>query len=125
MVAQWVSALAYYFIQNYISTSYDICLCVVEFHFITQCKRLQTTQNKNLLRLLTNSDGYITIAELHCKAKMSMMRPFIMESSQKFLGDKARQSTMTADITNVRIHDNPTHTHKLIHQKLPIYLQRR
>ena len=92
---------------------------------IHSAKDYKQHKTKYLLRLLTNSDRYITIAELHRKAKMSMMRLFIMESSQKLLGDKARQSTMTADIINVRIHDNPTHIHKLIHQKLLIYLQRR
>ena len=90
----------------------------------TQCKRLQTTQNK-LLRLLTNSNRYITIAELHRKAKVSMMRDFIMETSQKFFAEKARQSTITSNITDVRGQDNPTHTHKLLHQRLPIYEQRR
>ena len=44
-----------------------------------------------------------------------------MESAQHFLTDKAQQSTVTADLTNIRLQDNPTHTHRLLHQELPIY----
>ena len=90
----------------------------------TQCKRLQTTQNK-LLRLLTNSDRYTPNAEIHRIAKISMIRDFITETSQKFLSTKIQQSTMTTNLTDVRIQDNPTHRHKLLHQRLPIYTQHR
>ena len=98
----------------------------VSWNFIsdTQCKRLQTTQNK-LLRLLTDSNRYISIVELHRIAKISMMKDFIIETSQKFLTEQAQRSIMTANLTDVRQHDNPTHIHRLLHQNLPIYLQRR
>ena len=54
-------------------------------------KHRSRTQNK-LLRLLTstNSDRYITIAELHRKAKISMMRDFIIETTQIFLTSRAQ-----------------------------------
>ena len=98
----------------------------VSWNFIsdTQCKKLQTTQY-TLLRLFTNSNRYTPIVKHHRPAKILMMKDFIVESSQKFLIKNSQRSVITADLIDVYIHDNPTHTHKLLHQRLPIYLQRR
>lgn len=90
----------------------------------TQCLRLQRTQNK-MLRLLTNSPRYTAIEELHRRTKMQMVRDYVDESAQKFFKTKIHTSTLTRDITNVRRQDNPTHTHKLLHQRLPIYEEHR
>lgn len=90
----------------------------------TQCKRLQTTQNK-LLRLLTNSSRYIRITDLHRQTNMQTIKDYITETSQKFFTDKIHHSELTRDIAHVRLHDNPSHTHKLLHQTLPIYNTRR
>lgn len=90
----------------------------------TQCKRLQTTQNK-MLRLLTNSSRYISIAELHRLSRTQMVREYIEECSQKFLTTKIQHSTLTRNITHIRQTDNHQHKHKLLHERLPLYHTRR
>lgn len=90
----------------------------------TQCKRLQTTQNK-LLRLLTNSDRYVNINELHLQTKTPKIRDYINETSQTFFKTKIQTSELTRDITHIRHYDNYTHTHKLLHENLPLYHDRR
>ena len=87
----------------------------VSWNFVsdTQCKRLQTTQNK-LLRMMTNTTRYTSTAELHRNTKIPMLRDFIAEKAQKFLSSRIQRSTMTADVIHVRDHHNMTHTHKLL-----------
>lgn len=86
----------------------------------SQCARLQRTQNK-LLRLLTNSNRYITITELHRLTGLPLIRDFITESAQKFFTTRIQGSELTRDLADIRRHHHFRHTHRLIHEKLPIY----
>lgn len=86
----------------------------------TQCARLQRTQNK-LLRLLTNSDRYIRITDLHRMTGLQTIREYITETAQKFFKTKIQHSELTRDLADVRRHHEFRHTHRLIHERLPIY----
>lgn len=85
-----------------------------------QYKRLQTTQNK-LLRLLTNSSRYISINELHEITGMARIKQYILDTAQKYMTQNIQNSELTRNITDIRRHHEHRHTHKLIHERLPIY----
>lgn len=89
----------------------------------TQYKRIQITQNK-MLRLLTNANRYTPIVDLHRATGLPMIKDYVSETSQKFLSTKIHTSVITRDITNIRRRDNYTHTHRLLHERLPIYDER-
>ena len=54
-----------------------------------------------------------------------MIGDFIVEISQKFLTKGIHRSVITANVTDVRIiQDNPMHTNRILHQRLPIHTKR-
>lgn len=89
------------------------------FHNIskTQYLRLQTTQNK-LLRLLTNSDRYVNMAQLHEEYGIDYVRNIIKAQAKKFYQQNVRTCELTRAISHVP--DDIRHVHKYLHENIDL-----
>lgn len=87
----------------------------------TQMRKLQIYQNK-ILRLITNSDRYRNIDEMHRQTKIEYIEEYIEKIAQTFYKNKMDINNEMRQITNIRSHNAPNNLkHKLTYQKLPIY----
>lgn len=84
---------------------------------------LQRIQNK-ILRLITNSDRYTTIASLHAQTNLPTLSDYTKHLSTIFYENTTHNTNpLIKNITKTRSTNNSIPKHKLLHQKLPIYNQ--
>lgn len=81
----------------------------------TQYNRLQTTQNK-ILRLLTNSNRYVNMTQLHQEHKIEKIKPLVKEYARKFYNSKLDNCNITRNL-KANILDRP-YRHKLLHNNV-------
>jgi hypothetical protein len=87
----------------------------------TAMRRLQVYQNK-CLRLITNSERYTRITELHDEAQIPYIQDFINQISQKFYKTQLNNSPLTKNITQIRQNNATIRlVHDLPYQNLPIF----
>jgi hypothetical protein len=87
----------------------------------TALRPLQTQQNRHL-RLITNTDRFTRITELHHLTQIPTIPQYVHVISQKFYKTQLYNNNLTRNITRIREHNTPFRIkHKLPYQTLPIF----